>query len=384
MNIVNDNERRVIVMLGIHPASELKGGISTVVDVYRAEGLFARWPIHYIGTMKSGSPARKVAVAAAALVELARLLLAGRVAALHAHTASRASFWRKSMFILLARAAGVPVIFHLHGAEFQQFYAHESSVLTRWFVRRMLQTVQTVVVLSSQWKAFIETIAPKAKVVIIANPVAVPAVPFDPVQRAPATLLFLGRFGPRKGILDLLQALTLIRERFPHVKLRCGGDGDVEGVIRRARELGISENVEMLGWVSGPAKARELAHATVYVLPSYAEGLPMGVLEAMAAGTPTVTTNVGGIPDAIEDGVHGYLISPGDVGGLADRIIRLLGDEGLRRRLGSAARARVSQGFSAQEVLAHVDALYRDLGVTPCRSRLGEFSRPDTARSAST
>lgn len=382
MDTVEEGERKVIVMLGIHPASKHKGGISTVIDVYRAEGLFARWPIHYIGTMKSGSPVTKLAVATAALAEFVRLLLAGRVAVVHAHTASRASFWRKSMFILSARVANVPVIFHLHGAEFRKFYESESSVLARWCVRKILHSVQTVVVLSSQWKLFIERIAPKAKVVVIANPVAVPEIPPDPARREPATLLFLGRFGQRKGIFDLLQTLKSIKARFPQTKLRCGGDGDVAGVLTRARQLDVSDSVEVLGWVSGEAKERELARATVYVLPSYAEGLPMGVLEAMAAGTPTVATNVGGVPDAIEDGVHGYLIAPGDTHALADRIMRMLGDADLRVRIGSAARDRANELFSVHKVLAHVDALYRDLGAKPRRSGLPRFSEPDTASGA--
>jgi glycosyltransferase involved in cell wall biosynthesis len=359
---------KVIVMLGIHPQSELKGGISTVIDLYRDNGLFMRWPIHYVGTMKSGSSARKLLVAAAALSEFLHLLVSGRVGLVHAHSASRASFWRKSMFVLLARAAGVPVIFHLHGAEFRVFYEKEGGAFTRWFIRLVLRSVQRVVVLSKQWRAFIQEIAPAASVDIIPNPISVPATPHDPSQRDPATLLFLGRFGQRKGIFDLLQALVSIKTRFPQIRLRCGGDGEADAVLARSRELGLRDNVELLGWVSGEAKERELARATIYVLPSYAEGLPMGVLEAMAAGVPTVTTTVGGIPDAIDDGVEGYLVSPGDIDALADRIVALLSDVELRARMGAAARAKALDVFSVQKTLAHVEALYRELGAEPRRT----------------
>jgi glycosyltransferase involved in cell wall biosynthesis len=380
MHVV-DSKRKVIVMLGIHPASEMKGGISTVIDLYRAEGLFARWPIQYIGTMKSGSHLRKLGVATIAILRFMRLLIARRVGLVHVHSASRASFWRKSAFILLARTAGVPVIFHLHGAEFRTFYEKEAGAFTRWCIRTVLQAVQRVAVLSSQWKVFIESIAPSASVVIIPNPVAVSGAPNEASGRDPATLLFLGRFGQRKGIFDLLQALKTIRTRFPGVRLRCGGDGAVADVLARARELEVHENVEMLGWVSGAAKDRELARATVYVLPSYAEGLPMGVLEAMAAGTPTVATTVGGIPDAIVEGVHGYLVSPGDIDALADRIMRLLGDEELRARIGSAARDRAVDVFSVHKALAQVEALYLELGLEP-RQSLSAFSEGQAANSA--
>src|SRR5690606_3607785 len=100
---------------------------------------------------------------------------------------------------------------------------------------------------------------------------------------------------------------------------------------------------------------RELMRAAIYVLPSYAEGLPMGVLEAMASGVPTISTEVGGIPDAIEDGVEGYLLRPGDVEGFADRIVRLLEDAALRARVGTAARLKAERVFGTDRVIAKVE-----------------------------
>jgi glycosyltransferase involved in cell wall biosynthesis len=135
----------------------------------------------------------------------------------------------------------------------------------------------------------------------------------------------------------------------------------------------------MLGWVSGAAKDRELMQATIYVLPSYAEGLPMGVLEAMAVGTPTIATTVGGIPDAIENGVSGFLVEPGDVDALAARIEQLLADAGLRERFAAAAYAKVASDYGTQRVLAQVEELYKRLGVLPRPVRIAHLhSSPDT------
>lgn len=357
--------KKLIVMLGIHPDSKEKGGISSVIDIYRSAGLFARWPIRYVGTMASGSDLTKIRVALAALASFVYLLLTRQVGLVHAQTASRASFWRKSIFMLLARLFRVPVILHMHGAEFEHFYRNECGPGRKAFVRYVLNGVDRVVVLSSQWQNVITSIAARARVETIVNPIPIPAAAADARQREPRTLLFLGRFGKRKGIFDLLQALTIVKERFPDVRLRCGGDGDVPGVIARARELGLTEQVEVLGWVSGAAKERELERAAVYVLPSYAEGLPMGVLEAMAAGVPTITTNVGGIPDAIEDGVQGFLVKPGDVQTLAARIVDLLAHDDLRARFGAAARAKAQEVFGTDRVIDRVEALYRSFGFQP-------------------
>jgi glycosyltransferase involved in cell wall biosynthesis len=362
-------DRNVIVMLGVHPASKERGGIASVVDVYRGSGLFSRWPIAYIGTFSSGSALTKIAVAGVALWRYLRLLFAGRVMLVHAQTASRASFWRKSIFILFALAARKPVILHLHGGQFAQFYERECGVLRRWFVRRLLSRVDRVVVLSSQWQKLIEGIAPAVKAVTIANPVTVPAEVRGVDEREQGALLFLGRLGQRKGIFDLLAALAIVKQRFPEARLRCAGEGDVAGVRARARELGVEENVDLLGWISGPDKDWELSRAALYVLPSYAEGLPMGVLEAMAAGIPTVASGVGGIPDAIEDGVEGFLVNPGDIDALANRLARLLESAELRRQFASAARCKVRKLFSTEIVLSQVEDLYRNLGALPRTER---------------
>lgn len=362
----HERQPKAIVMLGVHPASKQRGGIAAVVDMYRRGGLFARWPIVYIGTFESGDAVTKIRRTTAALCTYLRLICTGRVGIVHAHTASRASFWRKSLFLLIAFAARRPAILHLHGAEFEAFYDCECGPLRRRFIRFVLTRVDRVIVLSAQWRQLIQRIAPQATVVKIFNPICAQA-PGRAIARRDNVLLFLGRFGQRKGVFDLLAALAVIRARFPSVRLRCGGDGDVAGVVRRARELGVDDCVEVLGWVSGEAKDRALAEAAVYVLPTYAEGLPMGVLEAMAAGAAIVATTVGGIPDAVEDGVEGFLVAPGDTAALAERIMQLLEDAELRHAFAGAAQAKARAQFGMQTVLSQLEALYASLGAAPRR-----------------
>lgn len=355
---------KAIVMLGVHPASKQRGGIAAVIDMYRCGGLFARWPISYIGTFESGGRMTKIRRTTAALWDYLRLICKGRVGVVHAHTASRASFWRKSLFLLIAFAARRPTILHLHGAEFEAFYFHECGSLRKKFVRFVLSRVDRVIVLSTQWRELVERIEPRTRVVKIFNPIAAQESG-GAIVRIENVLLFLGRFGRRKGIFDLLEALAVIRTRFPSVRLRCGGDGDIAGVERRARELGVDDCVDVLGWVSGSEKSRVLAEAAVYVLPTYAEGLPMGVLEAMAAGAAVVGTTVGGIPDAIEDGVEGFLVAPGDTAALADRITRLLEDADLRHAFARAAQSKARAQFGMHTVLSQLEALYTSLGAAP-------------------
>ncbi len=116
----------------------------------------------------------------------------------------------------------------------------------------------------------------------------------------------------------------------------------------------------LAGWVDGAAKERLTAEAGLYVLPSHNEGLPMSVLEAMAAGLAVVTTRVGGIPELVTDGVDGLLVEPGAPAALADTLSRLIAEPALRLRLMAAGRRRIEQAYSDAVVLPRLRAIYRD------------------------
>lgn len=347
-----------ILMIGT--ALDTQGGVSSVVNVLREGGLFERCGIEYIASHRDGGAPAKLATAFAGWLCCMGRLLGGRVAALHVHMASRASFWRKLLFILPAFALGVPVIVHLHGGGFRQFYAEESPALVRRLIRYVFEKAARVIVLSERWKAWVSSAFPQARVVSIYNPVVLPQVP-DFEAREASAVLFLGRVGANKGALDLIEAVARIREAFPSVRLCMGGDGDIEGARRHAAALGLAGQVELPGWVRGAEKQALLEKAAVYVLPSYQEGLPMSVLEAMAAGLPVVSTPVGGIPEAVSDGVEGYLVQPGDINSLSECLARLLGDADLRRRMGEAGRKKVERLFSTDVVIPQFEAVYAEL-----------------------
>lgn len=347
-------------MIGTDPHTQ--GGISTVVNVLRDAGLFDRCGIEYIATHRDGDRRAKLAQLVANWPRFMARLLTGRIALLHSHTSSRASFWRKCLFIVPALLVRVPVVLHLHGAEFQVFYNQECSSPTRRFIRGVFERVSRVVVLSESWGQWVGAEFPAARVSVIVNPVHLPLLAASG-QRKDGALLFLGRLGRRKGVYDLLHAVANVVPRNPGLRVLLGGDGELEEVQAQAQSLGIGQHVELLGWVRGEDKLRLLGEAGVYVLPSYHEGLPMSVLEAMAHGMPVVSTPVGGIPEAVRDGVEGFLVAPGDVVALSDRLERLLADPGLRGSMGAAARRRAESEFGVAGIVERWVELYRELGV---------------------
>lgn len=349
---------RFIVMLGTDLRSP--GGITAVVQAYVDGGLMQQWPLRYLATYHVAGVRNKLGTAAAALWRFCGWVLMGRVAAVHAHVAARGSFWRKSLFLLIGGFAGARTVFHLHDGSFPSWYAGR-SVGAQWLVRWVLRRMDRVVVLTDGWRVPIAAIEPTARLAVLRNPVVLPQQSASPL---PGVVLFLGRLWPEKGIYDLLAAAATLQDRCPDLHLVCGGDGDLEQVRLQVQEQGLAGRVSLPGWVDGAEKARLFASASVFVLPSYFEGLPMAVLEAMAWGVPVIASRVGGVPEALGDDA-GLMFPAGDVQALAAQLYRVLADPVLRSKMGAAGQRRVADLFQRDQVLADVGAIYAQLGLKP-------------------
>lgn len=349
---------RFIVMLGTDLRSP--GGITAVVQAYVDGGLMQEWPVRYLAPYHRPGTAAKLVTAARALALFLWWLVSGQVAAVHAHTAARGSFWRKSLFLLAGRLAGVPTVLHLHDGSFPAWYATRSPRAQR-LVRAILLRMDRVVVLTEGWQQTVGAIAPGVRLAVLRNPVVLPRAP----RRAePGLVLFLARLWPEKGIHELLEAVVQLRRLHPRLRLVCAGDGDMPALRARLVAAGIDDIVELAGWVDGAQKDALFARAEVFVLPSYFEGLPMGVLEAMAWGVPVLATDVGGIPEALGRDA-GLMVPPRDVAALTAQLHRLLADAALRDALGAAGRRRAASLFARGQVLADVARLWRELGLRP-------------------
>ena len=356
-------KRPIIVMLGT--SFDTKGGVSSVLNTYLGLGLFKHWPIYFIETHCDGSIFKKILKAVSAYFSLVWVLVRRYVRLVHVHSASMSSFWRKSLLMLPCFLFRIPIIFHLHGADFMKFYGVDSGPWKRIIIRAVLERTAVIVGLSTQWKEQLETVVSRVRVITILNPAPAEIMKVSPGSREGNKLLFMGRLGRRKGIYDLLEALRPVKEKHGDFVLLCGGDGDLEGVAEMAGRFGLEENVKILGWISGTEKERLFSEADIFLLPSYNEGLPISVLEAMAASLPVITTPVGGIPDAVEDGVEGIMVQPGDVEALAGAVTRLLDDTELRIQMGRAGRKKAEEKFSPEHIVEQIEALYGEFFPTP-------------------
>lgn len=313
----------------------------------------------------------------AAVLRLSERLLRRRVDLVHINVSERTSFVRKSAMLAVARLFGCPTVAHLHGASFVEFFEHNPLArgLSRWFFNRATGTI----VLGSGWRDYLvqRVGVDPAKVHVLYN--AVPDIGPGPAERRhgitpgrPLSLLVLANLSERKGIGTLLKAVRVLKDRGVEVRLTLGGGGDVEGYQRRAAELGIAAHCHFLGWV-GRDEAHTLIHeADMLLLPSTHEGLPMVILEALAAGLPVVTTPVGSIPEVLRHEETALLVPIEQPDALADAIARLTAEPTLYRHLSEAGRTLYLRRFAIRAYCGTLAALYEDIARTgrSGRSRL--------------
>ena len=345
------NSYSQLVMFGA--ASETRGSIASVVEAYRAHGLFKRWLIEYLPTHGDAGAARNAALALRALRDFALLLARHGRMPVHLHLSARGNAARDATFVAAAAAARCPLLLQLHGAGFER--SHGAALM-----RRMLDSAACVLVPSQSMRSWVRSVARNAHTICLPSPVPCEVLP---QQSRPSLVLFLGRMEPGKGVYDLLEAVAALRAAVPDVRLVCAGDGDRIAVARYAERLGIADAVKFTGWVGPSGKRALFEAAAVFALPSYEEALPISLLEAMAAGVPVVASAVGGIPEVVADGVSGYLVAPGDKASLERSLRRLLLDRALGERIGAAARETARLRFAPERALPQLEEVYRALGL---------------------
>ena len=353
-----------ILMVGTDLTS--MGGIRTVVQGYIDAGLFDRIDCAYVTTHRFGSHWTKMRAALSGWVGVALRLHRLDAPLVHIHLSSRASFWRKSVVCLIARLAGRPYLLHVHGSEFADFY-EECPPAARRIVRAVLANATLVLALSEAWRAILEKISPRARVEVLMN--AVPLPPPEALRRraeGQPNVLFFGEIARHKGVLELARAFARVAAAFPDLRLVYAGTGRGVAETRElTASLGLGERAVFTGWLEAQRKRATLAGATVFVLPSHVEGMPMALLEAMSWGLPVIATPVGGVPEIVTHEVDGLLVPPGDVAALAAAIARLAREPQLRERLGRAARETVAARFSLDAAVERLLEFYRRFGIAP-------------------
>jgi glycosyltransferase involved in cell wall biosynthesis len=280
---------------------------------------------------------------------------------IHAHTPRTALVGR-----LAARRAGVPFIYHVHSPAGRDSTRRLLNGINALVERAAVREADRLIAVSSSLRQYmIASGIPAERIACVPNGVPVPGTARD--RRPPEATWMLGTvalFRPRKGIEVLLESLAMLRSRGVNVRLRAVGSFETAAyewsVHALAERLGLEDAIDWIGFTRGVN--RELAKIDVFVLPSlFGEGLPMVVLEAMAAGVPVVASRVEGVPDAVAHRQSGLLVEPGSVSQLARAIDEFVSGGVDYPALSRGARERHAEKFSDAAMAAGVAAVYRDV-----------------------
>jgi glycosyltransferase involved in cell wall biosynthesis len=308
-----------------------------------------------------------------AAVRLARLIRRERPHILHTHTAKAGAIGRVAG--LLAGRARPPIVVHtFHGHVLRGYFGPVRARVFRLLERWLAYLADALVAVSPEVRDDLVAlgVAPREKFAVIRLGIELDErISSNGDLRAEArramgippeafTVGWIGRMTGVKRTDDLLQAFKLLVDRGVDAMLCLVGDGpDRAEVERRANALGIVRRCLFVGYQEDVSPF--YAAFDTFVLPSANEGTPVTVIEALAAGRPVVATRVGGLPDLLDDGVEGFLVPPGAVDELVERLAQLAVDPELRDRMGAAARMRMPQRYAVARLLDDMDAFYRSL-----------------------
>ncbi len=345
-----------ILIMGTSP--QTKGGVSSVVNGYFSSSLTTKYIIKYITTHQDTNALIKLMTAMSGYVAVIVSLITFRPNLVHIHAASRASFYRKAPIVILFWLLRKPIVYHHHGGEFMQFYRNESGNYKRRFIRWVFRKPSRIIVLSESWKENFLSIDNNLPITVLRNAVCIPGIGLTKAPQPKVTILFMGQIVQRKGVLDLLNAAIQLLEGNLDFQFILGGIGEIDFFQNYCQSKGVQDVVDFRGWVAGEEKESLFQLADIFVLPSYNEGLPMSILEAISYGIPVVATPVGGVREAVVDGLNGYLIQPGDVNHLARRLNELIVNDKLRLELGKASRRLAEEKFDLSNMVKKLVIIY--------------------------
>lgn len=345
-----------VLMVG--PDRGVHGGISAVVNELYDAGLGNQIDLEYIGTMKEGSRFNKLVVAGCAFLRFLVALPSADV--VHVHFSSDSSFVRKSYFIKAAHKFGKKIVLHQHGGDFKNYYGKELDAKGRKRVKNILEMGDVMLVLTKSWKDFFSGIVDQSMIEVFPNGVrTVGHAASEELEKDYSKILFLGRICKDKGIDELLEAVEDIYKSGRKVKLLVGGIFEERGYREKIASAGAF--AEYIGWVSGQEKDKYLQECGILVLPSYYEGFPVSIIEAMLRRSAVVASCVGGIPDIIDDGINGLLVPAKDPKALEESLIKLIDDNKLAKELGENGRNKVVEHYSVEENIKRLIEIYTNL-----------------------
>lgn len=343
--------RKVLV---IGPGRKTRGGITSVIKAHENTPVWNEWNCIWIATYIDRNALLKAMFFLKGLILFLWYLPFARI--VHIHFSEPTSAFRKNIFATLAKMFKKPLILHFHA------FSPESTVYGKKkdLYKKIFNKADLIIVLSNFWLQHVSTLVNDvSKIKVLYNPC--PLVERGGKPDAEKYVLFAGTLNKRKGYSDLIEAFSKIALQNKDWKLVFAGNGELDNAKKMCDELNIADQVILKGWVSGKNKTELFQHASIFCLPSYAEGFPMAVLDAWAYGLPVVTTPVGGLPDVLIHKNNAMIFTPGKIQELAENLSELMVDSTLREKLSKASLNLSREVFHINTISAQLGDYYKKL-----------------------
>jgi glycosyltransferase involved in cell wall biosynthesis len=331
-----------------------KGGMSTVLNTYKET--FEKFNHIKSTTTLYNNKLKKLFILFGAVTNCIKYCLSSHIKIIHINTASYNDFFRNILFIMIGKVFRKKIILHIHGGDFQEFYERHVK-----YVEIIIKQCDYIIIVS---KFIIDLMKKLNKnVIILPNSIHKPLFEKKPFCKDSDKLriLFLGSIKDEKGIFDLLKMLEMKYESLKDkIELNIGGPGNVqcvrrlENIIDRAK---LDNFVTYHGWLNKIEKNKLLSYSDILIQPSYFESFGITVIEAMSYGMPVIASNIGGLPELVENNVNGYLVSPGDLQQIYEAIKKFIENPSLLKKMGEVSYKKV-EPYYLENVIKKLNDIY--------------------------
>lgn len=324
----------------IGPSLEAKGGMATVIkNMYHFKG------VDNFKVLNNWQENHRFLPFIKNCLFLRKKIRDENIDIVHFHVAQKGSFYRKSILLFLLPKK-IKTIFHMHASQFDLFY-QASSKVKKNYIRKSLNRVDLIVAVSENWKHFYKKIT-DTQIDFINNAVEVSGG--NKYQPESQRILTLGRIGERKGTFDLIEVAKRIGKKYPNITFEVYGDGEIDKLKDLTAHM---PNIKINGWINQKKKEQILQNTLLHFLPSYNEGLPMAILETMSCGIPNIATTVGGIPQLITDNEDGFLVKPGEIEIMCEKILHYLEvNQMVKTKISKKATEKIKNNYSLESYMS--------------------------------
>ncbi len=288
------------------------------------------------------------------------VLILCQIDIIHIHSASYTSFWEKCYYIFMGKLFQKNIVLHIHGSRFKAFYTNRTRLIRR-FIAYFMRKCDAVIALGRYWHRFYSGFVAEDKVKIVYNGIDLRPFEYNSNKADDPTLVFIGEVGKRKGIYDFIRAIDRLRQQEERLAVDIIGNGEIDRVKQIIEKQSLQDCVHLHGALYGRDKVDVLTRAWCFVLPSYAEQMPLVIIEAFAAGLPVVSTPVGSIPEMINPYENGFLIEPGNVDQMVSTISKLLNNKDMRQSMGRKNRQKAFGFYDINRCARDINAIYQSL-----------------------